>query len=374
MATATTLTSVTLEASVLKDGVAFVSKVSAKAMSPQYSVVLLDIKDKTATLRGTDGVRVRTVTLGQIDTGDCKVGLPIGPLSGIVTRLKDGVVSLAFEDDKVTITSGNRRYDLRIADVVLPADVTVPADAASLTLPGGLLSDLLRRTSKSVGQDVAKPTAGVSLACNGTHLRAASTDSYRLSYAVVPVTTGAELTALIPGSMAAETASAAANAASVSLTVVNDGGGQVLVSYGDRTETLPQLAGSFPEFSAMLEVSATTTLSIDDPSMVVEEIKAIEPVAKRSALGAIVTVIVADKAVTLSGDDEAGDAAITLPLGVEGRAVKAAFNSAFLADALASAGHRQVTLKLQGDTKPALVDGGTVDGVTFKALVMPTRM
>jgi DNA polymerase III subunit beta len=375
----TTSLSVTLAADAFKHAVAFVTKAAAKSLRVQFQVLELTITGGSAYLRATNGDRFRAIKFAEVTTTeDITVGLPLQVTLGIANRLKGGDVELSFEGERVVLKAGRRRYVLNVVELLLPAEREIPKGSAAVTLPGRALGDLLRRTAKTVSDDSSKPTSGIELASNGTHLRAAATDSYRLAYAVVATDKADTTSMLLPGEFAADVMSAAVEAGDepVTLTVLPGGSGRgtIRIAYGDRTELLPQIEGQFPDFAKMLTVEATTTISVDDTSAVVEEIMAAEPMAKRTTLGAVVRLEIAAGEVALTGDDEAGAAAIELPVDVEGDEMVVNFNASFLADALTLAGHRPVKMLLSSATKPALIDGGTVDGVSFKYLLMPTRL
>lgn len=382
LADPTTATTLTVDVDAFKRAVTFVAKAGAKAKQAFLTVVELTVADQQLRLRSSDGARTRQVHLpagGAEPTGGdpLQFGLPVALLQKVVAHAKPGELTLEIADGEVVFVNGRRRTTLRQAQLHLPADADLTQAPTTITVTGRLLAEVVGRTAKSVGSDPQKAISGAQLACNGTHLRSASTDSYRLAYAVVPVSAGGEAVAVIPGTFLPDIQSAAAALGddTVTLTVTGgDGGAMVHLDYGDRSETLPTVAGEFPDFSQMLAVEATTTVSVDDPAALLEEIAGVAITGSAGAKGSVVQLTLADQQAALSASDESGEVrSEQLPVTVDGDELELLFNADFLADGFSLAGHRQVTVKLTGATRPVLLDGGTVDDVGFKYVLMPSR-
>ena len=369
------------DAAALKKAVAYVAKAGTKAKVAHFAVIELRIDNGTVTLRATDGQRFRQITVatdadgGKTDADDMTIGLPVVVFDKLMSRAKQGSVELSIGADRVGIVNGRRRYEIGTVELLLPDNRQLDDASVSVTLPGARFADLIRRTAKSTSDDVTKAISGVQFASNGTHLRAASTDTYRLAYAVAPLIDGQELTLNVPGEYLGDLQAAATARGDEPVKITASGeDGPIRIDYGTAVEIIPQVSGSFPDFAALLKIEATTTIGVNDPSALIEEIQGVAIADTAGSKGPIIDVEVADGELSLAANGEAGGAFTDgLDAEIVGEDIAIRFNSTYFADGFALAGHRKVTVKLCSPQKPVVFDGGVVDEVGFTYLLMPTR-
>lgn len=371
--TVTEKVTITVPTEAFTEAVSYTAKAVAKAMRPEHRCVALSIADGKLTVRGTDVHRHRAISIDADGAADlAEVALPAKTIEQIVAKAKSDAISLTFSD-KVVVKAGRRTYELPCLDAsMLPSAPAVSDSAVAVTLDGNVFADVVKRVSRVTSDDITQPISAVQIACNGKALRAAGTDTYRLAYAVGEVASGGDAEALVPAGELAEMAAAAGRVGG-EITLTFDAQ-KVAMRAGDHFETVAQRQGKYPDFVKILDIEGTTKVTIADTGAFREEVDAASITAPHGSLGAVLSFSFdEEEALVSSGVSEAGESGAELPCDVEGDAVNVRFTAKFLTEGLALAGGRQVVLHIVDPLKPTLINGGVVDGIAFKYLLMPTR-
>lgn len=347
--------------------------VGARVSLPALSGVLFEAEGDQLTCRATDLETAAEVSVTvQVDEPG-RALLPARLLAQLVTKLPDGPVELAGDADRVQIRCGRALFHVRGMAVddfpTLPAPA---AEAARGQVRADAFGRLVSQVARAASTDEARPVlTGVKLDGRDGRLRAAATDSYRLSVRDIPWPEDVRSEALVPARALQEAAKAATDDA---VTIVFEEG-QVSFLLGDRRLTTRLIEGTFPTVEQLIPESSDTTAVVDRATLV-EALQRVSVVALGQA-NTPISLTFAEGSVDLhAGSQEVGDATESVPAELDGPGLTIAFNPTFLLSGLEATGSERVTVEMRDPLKPAVLrpapDDGDEDGLTY--LIMPMRV
>jgi DNA polymerase III subunit beta len=373
---------------------------SRRPSLPILAAVRLTVGDGTLTVAGFDYETSYTRTVPA-------AGTVTGPTVAVAGRLLLDILKAAGKQTRtVAIGTGTVKDDGTGGPAVtvttddgtaytLPAwpleDApelpTLPAGAGFWQLEPGALDELVR-VSCAVGKDDTLPTlTGIMLELEPTRITAAATDRYRLAAITVPATGARTAAILVPwrelapvvkrlrGTVTVGTAAGEPGAYGMS-----DPGGVVVLSDDDgRTYTVRTLDGAFPKWRALMPTGDDMpTVTAGAPELLAA-VKRAAVVAERNTPVRLTVDPSGTVTVAAGGGDEARCAATVKGATADPRWEAAAFNPAYLSDAVAAVGakgaaavaHQLVRIGQTSPVKPALL---TRDGDPMRVLLMPVRL
>ncbi|SBS24922.1 DNA polymerase III subunit beta [Marinomonas spartinae] len=173
--------------------------VERKQTMPVLANVLVEVKDQTLTLTGSDS---EVELIGHVTLDECEEGcitVPARKLMDICKSLPDSaVIEFTLDDQKAVIRSGRSRFSLS----TLPADEFPNIKDMQGELTVSVAQNKVRRLIERTGfamanQDVRYYLNGMLFEVADGQLRAVSTDGHRLATAVEDAQVSGDLTQVI---------------------------------------------------------------------------------------------------------------------------------------------------------------------------------
>lgn len=324
-----------------------------------YSGVLLEVKGSTLHVTGSDGETTITATVDVDDAKDGSVLLLPRPLGGYLDGLDPArritVTSTSTGDATVSPTGGNP-YQFRPVSASFPQPPTldgtpVPFNAQRL----GTALTIIRSA-------VARENLAVQLVSSNKGLVLHSTDTYRLSRAVLPEAGFGDFTALFPLPVLER-----ASKLAVSHVALDTLSRLAVFSGPGFTITSRLLATPFPAVETVLDNQPDTSVTFQAAD-VLDALTRLAAVAEQSAL----KVRLDGNTMTLAAkNDDLGSGTETVTLDAPAREpFEFMVRLSYLADALGS-GASQARLSYSGPLAPLFFSGN--DPLTHTYIVMPVR-
>ncbi len=365
------------ERAAFADAVSWATRtVGARVTLPALSGILLDAADGRLTCRATDLEVAAEISLPvQIDEPG-RVLLPGRLLAQLVARFPAAPVQVQGTGDRVEITCGRANFQVRGMQAEDFPTLAAPSeDAPRGVVRADAFARLVSQVARAASSDEGRPVlTGVQLEAADGRLRAAATDSYRLSVRSLAWEEAVDGQALVPARSLQEAAKAASEVGGAVTIVLEDG--QVSFLFGDRRLTTKLIEGTFPNFRALLPDGFETSVVLDRAALV-EALQRVSIVAMGQA-NTPVSLTFEDGNVELqASNQEMGDATEALPAEIEGDGLTIAFNPSFLLAGLEATGTQRIRIELRDGLKPAVLrpqpdEDATTDDLTY--LLMPMRI
>jgi len=363
--------------------------VGARATLPALSGVRLETVGDRLLLRSTD---LEIASELSIPVAAEREGVALVPgrlLGDVVRSLPMAAVGADSDGDRLRMTCGRARFDLRLMPAEDFPPLPRPADDAPVAvMKAHEFARTVSQVARAASSDDARPVlTGVSLLASATALTAVSTDSYRLAMRTVPWDAATETTALVPRRALVEAARAADSLAGEVRIVLESN--QATFDFGDRRLTTRLLEGRFPDVRQLLPSGFERRLEVDRAELL-EVVKraSVVGVDGGSTVTPVTLHLTTDTVRVTAGTGEVGQAEESLPGELEGEDLAIAFNPRYLTDGLEVAGSERVVLELRDELKPAVLrpaaasadqaDGRDEDAdrpaPDFLYLLMPVRL
>jgi DNA polymerase-3 subunit beta len=360
--------------------------VGARATLPALSGVRLEVTGDRLVLRSTD---LEIASELSIPVAAEREGVALVPgrlLGDVVRSLPPSAIAADADSDRLRMTCGRARFDLRLMPPEDFPPLPRPADDAPVAvMKAHEFARTVAQVARAASSDDARPVlTGVSLEASPTALTAVSTDSYRLAMRTVPWDAATTTTALVPRRALVE-ASRAADSLGGEVRIVLEAN-QATFDFGDRRLTTRLLEGRFPDVRQLLPGGFERRLEVDRAELL-EVVKRASVVGLDSgSTGTPVTLhLTADTIRVTAGTGEVGQAEESLPGELEGEDLAIAFNPRYLTDGLEVAGSERVVLELRDELKPAVLrpaapaaqeagEGVQAPAADFLYLLMPVRL
>jgi DNA polymerase-3 subunit beta len=354
----------------LLDSLGIVTKaLSSRTTLPILSGILISAAGDSVVLQSTDlEISIKhTVGAGVEEAGS--VVMPGRLLAEVIRSLPEAAVHLETSSfDQVKVTCGTSSFTLRsLSPEDFPKFPEVSPER-KVTIPTQTLSSLVRRVSRAVSRDEARPIlTGILMVIEGTTVRVVATDSYRLAIAEAqlpePVQERTEV--VVPGKALEEIPKLAGGAESVSMGIADN---QIVFEFGSSVYVTRRIEGAFPNYRQLVPQDGETKLTVSRADL--------EGAAKRVSLlaqhNAPLRVKVSDSTLTLSAQtQDVGEASEDLMVATEGEPIEIAFNHAFLVDGLASSDDENLAFVASSPLKPGVFRSTEGEGFTY--LIMPVR-
>jgi DNA polymerase III subunit beta len=358
--------------------------VGARATLPALSGVRLEVRGDRLTLSSTDLEIASELSIPVSAERDGVALVPGRLLGDVVRSLPPAGVTAEAEADRLHLTCGRARFDLRLMPAEDFPPLPAPAsDASTAVMKAEEFSRTVAQVARAASADDARPVlTGVSLEATAGSLTAAATDSYRLAVRTVPWEQGTEMTALVPRRAMVESQRAADTLGSEVRIVLE--AAQVTFFFSDRRLTTRLIEGKFPDFRQLLPANHERSLEVDRAELM-EVVKRVAVVGGDStpSVTPVTLHLTADTVRVTAGSGEVGQAEESLPGALDGEDLQIAFNPRYLTDGLDVASTERVRLEFRDELKPAVIRPVTAEGETddqtlaradFLYLLMPVRL
>ena len=343
---------------------------SSRSTLPILAGVLLDANDDKVTFQTTDlEVSIKHTALASVEEPGRTV-IPGKLFGDIVKSLPDAAICVATDGERVSISCLDSSFSLSTLNPMdFPYFPNVEAER-KVDLESKQLADVVRKVGKAVSRDEGRAIlTGILFSVEGTMVRFAATDSYRLAVAEMeleqPVEEGFQ--AIIPGKIFEDVSKLASGYNAVTVAFSEN---QIMFTFGSTVLVSRKIEGTYPNYRQLLpkEVGTTVRLKAAELTSVIKRVallaQAHTPV--RFSFNAD------EQKVTISAKtQDVGDARETMAATIEGESMDIAFNHQYLLDGL-SCVNDEAVLELQTSLKPGIVKCGEDDGFIY--LAMPVRL
>lgn len=345
---------------------------------PVLSFVRLSVAGDQLTASATDlDLAIdATVTVGGVEDGAALV--PGKLFVDVVSNMPAGAVTVAAEDDTVTVTAARSEFQLR----TYPADDfprQPPLDEDPTVVSAKEFVAALARVVPAASTDDSRPIlCGVLLETDGDGMKIVATNSYRLACQSLPGVTvlgmlpaaGADASkVLVPASTIREVVRLVKDVDDLEVRFSDR---QVSFRAGGLTVTGRLIEGEFPKYGGLVpkERKGRLAVSRDD----------LQGVARQAAILATGSEPV--KFVLGSGGDlfmtaqaaDVGGTKIGFDADYDGDEMVVGFNPSYLADALDACPSDRVWIDVIDGRQPAVLTAAGDDDRSWFALLMPVRM
>ncbi len=304
---------------------------------------------------------------------DGSITVPYGVLSNIVNNTTSERISLETKQNNLVIKTDN--YEAKIAGIgenEFPIVPKIKEGKECLEIAANILKDSLDRVVVAAGiSDLRPEISGVFFNSEPSELKLAATDTFRLAEIkipnsqiknsfkqgfgiIIPLKTAQELTRIIGGD---ET-----------VTVYLDNS-QILFKTQDLEVVSRLIEGKFPDYNSIIPKDSDVQVLLGKEDL----INALKLTSSLSGRVNEVRLKVDGKNVleVYSSDHALGENNYLVPAKVTGKDMQIAFNWRYLLDGVKVLSGDQLSLSLNGESKPAMIN--TPKDASYFYILMPIR-
>ena len=322
-----------------------------------------------------------------------KITLPAKLLGDIVSKLPEGELTLAIDEEKesgesilATLTSASGRFQIRGLTADEFPELPTVDEASPLMLPVGVLNEGLKGTLFAASTDETKQVlTGIHLKGSADSLEFAATDGHRLAVVEAPTQIETEegeekvqasnledFSVTIPARALRELErmlSMRADSDLVSLCVDET---QVIFELGDQRLTSRKLEGAYPAYHQLIPRQFSRTISMERKRLL-SGLERVSVLADQKNNLVKFTLETADNQLTLSVEaQDLGNARESLPAEISGESGEIAFNVKYLMDGLRALPTGEIQMKLNEGNQPVIFT--PLGGLKMTYLVMPVQI
>ena len=364
---------VTCDKTALSDALSVcVHAVAAKSPIPALEGILFSVDKEKITLSGynTQMSIQKNLPCDTIETGACVLSARI--FFDIVRKLHGDQIEIQVDNDlNATIRCGKSVFDLKAESADEYPDLPQVNRSRGITLPCGLLRQMIGDTIFAISTNENKPVhTGSLFEIEGTDLRLISVDGYRLAvrHETVESFGGESFRFVVPGATLRELSRILPDSDEpVSVYPESKHG---LFEFHETIMTTRLLEGEFLNYRTAVPADMPVRLTINKSELVdaVERVSLI--ISER--LKNPVRCLFEEETLKLSCVTALGRSydAVTIPFCSE--KIEIGFNNRYLLDALKACPDEEVVLELKSGLSPCLLK--PLEGDQFLYLVLPVRL
>ncbi len=360
------------ERDTLVDALATASRVVASRLVGATSGLLLTVQGDRLTVTGTDlDITVRTsATVVGLEDGAAVV--PARLVVDAVRSLEAGAVTVASDDESVTVSLGRARFALRTFAVGDYPNLP-PITGQLLSVSAEDLLHGLTQVVRAAATDDARPLlTGVLFTADNDALRLIATDSYRLAVRDVPDVRalGPHRDLLVPARALQELQRAASSLspdAEIGVTVTES---EISFVVGQTSVASRLIDGNYPSVLQLIPPNYPNQLRVAKDTFLTS-LRRARLVAKDATSS--VRLSVQDRVLEIrTQSQDTGGVEDTIDVDYQGEDLTVAFNPNFLIDGVEAVPGDEVVIELSDAVRPAMVHG--LDDARFRYLLMPVRV
>jgi DNA polymerase III beta subunit len=363
----------TIDRDVLADAVAWAARtLPARPAIPILAGMLIDAEDTgELTLSTFDYEASGRVTVEATVTEPGRVLVPGRLLTEIVRSLPPQPVHIVTSGSEAVLTCGSAEFGLLTMPVEdYPELPKMPAAAG--TVDSEVFAAAVAQVVVASSRDDTLPMlTGVRLDIEGTTMRLACTDRYRIAARELPWAPARPdfgVAAVVPARTLADTAKSLRSGTLTELAMAGAADSLIGLTCGGRRMTTRLLDDQFIDYRSRLTADWAARAQVAVAPFI-EAIKRVALVADRGTPLRLAFTQGQVRVRAATGD--AARANEVLPAELSGEDLDVAFNPQFLLDGLAGIGSDVANLDFTAPSRPALLTGQTDD---FRYLLMPIRL
>jgi DNA polymerase III subunit beta len=355
-----------------------------RSTMPVLANVLLDARDGTVTVSGTDLFLAIQGRAPAEVRREGWVAVPAKDLFDRVSMMPEGPLHLLSENGTSVVlraASSARRYTLHgVPGKEFPRLPEPLPGAPSLTIPADVLSTLIARTQFSISPDDTRPNLNCALfEQEGDRLRMVTMDGHRLSKMEITAPgTNEDASLLLPLKAVAELKRLADEARAeapkdspVSIQLIPSTP-NAFFHVGQASFSIKLVDAKFPAYQGVLPKRTSLKQARIPRAPFADALKAVS-LAATSRTGGVRVSITPNLLRITSESPESGDGLDEVPMEYDGPEVTIGFNAKYVQDVLSAMdGEEEVVLEFSGELDPTVLRPANESETTgYLALVMP---
>lgn len=328
---------------------------------------------------------IQTSFAAQVTTGG-EVTLPAKIINEIVSRLREGEITLAYEPKEqdgdgegalITLTSTSGRYQLRGMEAEEFPELPVIEEGTTLMLPVDVLGEGLRGALFAASGDETKQIlTGVHFCTNTDSLEFAATDGHRLAVVETQLETdnqpGEEVAVTIPARGLRELERMLSGHQGEELVKLWFDESQVVFELGEQRLTSRRLEGAYPAYGQLIPQQFQRQMSLERKRLLSGlELVAVLADANNSVVKFSLDSEKQELSLSVNAKD-VGNAKESMAVEISGDSIDIAFNVKYLMDGLKSLPANEIQMHLNAPTQPVIFT--PLGGVKMTYLVMPVQI
>ena len=347
------------------DGVS--KAVTLRSTIPVLEGILLKAEGFQLTLTGYDlemGI-VTTIEANVKEPGEIVLNAKL--LSSMISRMPAGQITIQSADNgKTTIQSGVAQFEIQSMAATDFPELPNTGAEETLTIPTGVLRDMIDRTLYAVSQDEKKPAhTGELFEIEPDKLTIVALDGYRLAIVERPVTAVKDIRIIVPSKTMTE----------VAHLLPNDDEELVHICANRRYVVFMAaimsrlIEGEFLNYHNVIPSGSRTRVTLDTKEFIETIERASLIITER--LKNPLRISFTNGKVVVRCQTNLGRVVDEFRAECEGEEVEIGFNNRYLLDALRNARTEQVKMEISGPLSPVKVL--PAEGNDFLYLVLPVR-
>lgn len=295
-----------------------------------------------------------------------------------ITRKLEGRVEFSLVENRVlVIRSSNVEYKLHVMDVEDYPDVDFLQMGQPIVLDSKTLKGIIKETNYATSQYEKRPIlTGVNFKHEEDKLFCVATDSYRLSQKILPLSTDFEPFNIVIPNKSLDELSRIIDAVNEDVEIFISPN-KVLFKFDDIMFQTRLLDGVYPDTLRIIPTEFPIIIKFNKDELLrsVERVSLLSPKDRENNYNIIKLMVKKDYSVEISSTNtEVGDAQeIIIPTDdVVGPAIKIAFSSKYLTEALKAFTSNEVSLNFAGEIKPFVIKGDLDPDML--SLILPVRI
>jgi DNA polymerase-3 subunit beta len=363
----------TIDRDVLTDAVAWAARtLPARPAIPILAGMLIEAAGSgELTLSSFDYEASGQVTIEATVTEPGRVLVPGRLLTDIVRSLPAQPVRIVTDGSETVLTCGSAEFGLLTMPVEDYPDLPRMPAAAGTVESDVLAAAVAQVVVASSRDDTLPMLTGVRVDIEGTTMRLACTDRYRIAARELPWTPSRPefaVAAVVPARTLADTARSLRSGTPTELAMAGVADSLMGLTCGGRRMTTRLLDDQFIDYRSRLTADWTIRARVPVAPFI-EAIKRVALVAERTT--PLRLAFSQEEVRIRAATGDAARANELLPAELEGDDIDVAFNPQFLLDGLAGISSDLVNLDFAAPSRPALLSGDADD---FRYLLMPIRL
>ena len=342
------------------DGVS--KAVTMRSAIPVLEGILLKAEGFQLTLTGYDlemGI-VTTIEANVKEPGEIVLNAKL--LSSMISRMPAGQISILSTDNgKTTIKSGVAEFEIQSMAATDFPDLPNTGAEETLTIPTGVLRDMIDRTLYAVSQDEKKPA-------HTGELFEIEPDKLTIVAVERPVTAVKDIRIIVPSKTMTEVAHLLPNDDEEPVHICANRRYVVFMAAG-YTIMSRLIEGEFLNYHNVIPAGSRTRVTLDTKEFIETIERASLIITER--LKNPLRITFTEGKVVVRCQTNLGRVVDEFNAQCEGDEVEIGFNNRYLLDALRNARTEQVRMEISGPLSPVKVL--PVDGSDFLYLVLPVR-
>jgi DNA polymerase-3 subunit beta len=346
--------------------------ISSRSSLQVLSGVLLEAKEDTVTLSGTDmEISIKAPLVSRVEEPGAVV-LPARIVTDIAKNLPTHEVTIEqrLGESQVEVRAGESLFTLHaMQSADYPQFPVFPVENG-FTLEKDAFLETIHRVAPSASKDETRPVlTGVLIHVTKNSVKMVATDSYRLSVKETAIVTSIadRIEAIIPARSLMELARVGSASAADHISVVPNEN-QVQFDVGGVLLISRLIDGQFPNYRQLLPERFESEIEVDREELM-DVVRRVGLLAQRNAP---LRLRFADNSLTVAAESQdVGKARESLPVRYDGEELEIGFNPEFLYEGLAAVSGPRALVQLISPLRPAMLKGDDAD---FVYLIMPIRL